>query len=201
VSAAGFAAPWPARRVRSSRTDREAAVVAGDASVAPFAPVRERADGASPGRPRCRVLRWRRGYRRRGRMWSANTVTVCIVSPTDLPATRTTPRTLPRTSSSGCSGRWPTTRRGRSRVGCTGLPRICSSTACVGSRRSDSTRSRRTPNASPGERPARRRRTPRPASTPTSRRRLPRFPRLPRCGGPLRHRAVVLRRDRPDSRG
>nr|WP_254857669.1 RNA polymerase sigma factor SigE [Protofrankia sp. BMG5.30] len=36
MSAAGFAAPWPARRVRSSRTDREAAVNGQDARLATF---------------------------------------------------------------------------------------------------------------------------------------------------------------------
>nr|WP_322759643.1 RNA polymerase sigma factor SigE [Frankia sp. Cr2] len=40
MSAAGFAAPWPARRVRSSRTDREATVTGQDARLATFAPGR-----------------------------------------------------------------------------------------------------------------------------------------------------------------
>nr|WP_322778448.1 RNA polymerase sigma factor SigE [Frankia sp. Cas4] len=40
MSAAGFAAPWPARRVRSSRTEREATVTGQDARLATFAPGR-----------------------------------------------------------------------------------------------------------------------------------------------------------------
>ena len=100
----------------------------------------------------------------RGRRSSSSTRHGSTGWPTASLATCTTPRTSPKTCSSGCSGRRARTRRAPSRAGCTGSRPTSSSTRCAASSASGSTLSRRTPRAGwPAASPAR----PRRSTTPT----------------------------------
>ena len=85
------------------------------------------------------------GSARRGTRSCASTPIACTGSPTGSPATAPTPRTSPRRRSSGSSARWPSTRPGRSRAGCTASPPTCSWTWSGAASGSASTRCPRTP--------------------------------------------------------
>ena len=117
-----------------------------------------------------------------------------------LSGNRTTPRTSPRRPSSACSGRCRTTRRARSRAGCTGSPPTCSSTWYAAPRiRMEALPedSDRVPRDEPDPEQLLRRRTSTPTTAGRARRAAAGVPRRRRA---VRHRGPVLRGDRRPAR-